>query len=306
MRLEIEQVIVEFEDYIKLLKLDQSTENVASRLPKLELLKFHGDVLRWQEFWDRFYSSIHVKLIRNVDKLAYLQSCLEGEAKDAVAGLEITNDNYEIALIHFLKDRFGSKAIVVDAHYKELYHMQAKNSSIKESRRKLNEIDRNLRVLQSLGENVIGAYLRKVIIEKFSEDIRMELILKMSKEDESVQCIRKHLEHLINTKMETSHNLVANQYASCSANEIASLSTLLMRQKGRHIKSSTNLKNQRAVQKKGSKRRLVIRRDEHQERKRLAFIFFLADHFNDECKAYNNIKKRRKEKTIKGSLLLMF
>ncbi|CAG5016968.1 unnamed protein product [Parnassius apollo] len=89
-----------------------------------------GDVLQWQEFWDRFYSSIHVKLIRNVDKLAYLQSCLEGEAKDAVAGLETTNDNYEIAL-NTLKDTFGRKSIVVDAHYKELYNMQDKNSSIK-------------------------------------------------------------------------------------------------------------------------------------------------------------------------------
>ena len=29
------------------------------KLPKLELKKFDGNILRWQEFWDTFDSTIH-------------------------------------------------------------------------------------------------------------------------------------------------------------------------------------------------------------------------------------------------------
>ena len=45
------------------------------RLPKLELKKFHGNILKWQEIWDAFKSTIHKNNdLQNVDKLIQLEN----------------------------------------------------------------------------------------------------------------------------------------------------------------------------------------------------------------------------------------
>ena len=53
------------------------------KLPKYALLKFGGDILKWQEFWDSYEASIHNNsALQPVDKFNYLKVQLIGEAKD--------------------------------------------------------------------------------------------------------------------------------------------------------------------------------------------------------------------------------
>ena len=43
------------------------------RLPRLELRKFDGNILKWQEFWDTLQSIIRKNNdLQNVDKFNYL------------------------------------------------------------------------------------------------------------------------------------------------------------------------------------------------------------------------------------------
>ena len=57
------------------------------KLPKLDFEKYNGDVLRFQEFWDNFSTSVHDnKRLRPVEKLHYLRAKVEGKAKFAIAG----------------------------------------------------------------------------------------------------------------------------------------------------------------------------------------------------------------------------
>ena len=73
-----------------------SKSSVGVKLPKYELVKFDEDILRWQEFWDSFESSIHNNGgLNKVDKFNYLKVQLEGKAKNVISGLEITNANYD-------------------------------------------------------------------------------------------------------------------------------------------------------------------------------------------------------------------
>ena len=63
-------------------------------LPKLELKKFDGNILKWQEFWDTFDSTIHQnERLKRVDKFNYLRSQLVGSINETIAGLDLTNDN---------------------------------------------------------------------------------------------------------------------------------------------------------------------------------------------------------------------
>ncbi|XP_053389852.1 uncharacterized protein LOC123530907 [Mercenaria mercenaria] len=93
------------------------------KLPKLEMISFGGDKTRWVEFWDSFQSSVHDNSsISNVDKFNYLKSKLFGEARRAVMGIALSNENYTVAL-EVLKDRFGNTQEIIDLHYNRLINL---------------------------------------------------------------------------------------------------------------------------------------------------------------------------------------
>jgi hypothetical protein len=94
--------------------------SVTAKLPKLTLKHFNGSRTGWSTFWDSYRSAIHDNAsLSNVDKFTYLQSLLEGRAKDAISGLAITDANYSIA-IDLLTQRFGDKERAVAAHMDDL------------------------------------------------------------------------------------------------------------------------------------------------------------------------------------------
>ena len=52
--------------------MTSATTNIKSKLPKLTLLKFKGDVTKWDMFWDSYESAIHKNYaITKVDKFNY-------------------------------------------------------------------------------------------------------------------------------------------------------------------------------------------------------------------------------------------
>ena len=76
------------------------------KLPKIELKKFDSNVLAWQEFWDAFNSTIHQnEILQRPDKFTYLRSQLVGWANESIARLDLTNDNYDVA-IKLLKEQY--------------------------------------------------------------------------------------------------------------------------------------------------------------------------------------------------------
>lgn len=69
------------------------------KLPRIELPKFNGDVLKFQNFWDQFEAAVHNYVdLPNVQKFTYLRSVLTGNALKAVDGYEVTGANYEAAV----------------------------------------------------------------------------------------------------------------------------------------------------------------------------------------------------------------
>ena len=78
---------------------------VRTRLPKLSLPKFRGDVTKWNTFWDSFQVAVHRNEgISNIDKFNYLNYVLEGVAARAIPGLTLTEANYDAA-VKLLQER---------------------------------------------------------------------------------------------------------------------------------------------------------------------------------------------------------
>uniref|UniRef100_A0A146LXE2 Pro-Pol polyprotein n=1 Tax=Lygus hesperus TaxID=30085 RepID=A0A146LXE2_LYGHE len=192
-----------------------TTMQTTSRLPKLELPIFNGNVLEWHEYWSQFEASIDGRTdLRDVDKLTYLQRTVEGKAKELIAGLATTNETYKIA-VDALMDEYGEEGILIDAHYLALFGIQAADSGKGDNKRVLTDIDRHLRVLNAMGENTgHNNALRAMIINKFSTDVRRNLRMKLTPTKASVQQIIDALKIIIkaldNDQMESFKSTDAN------------------------------------------------------------------------------------------------
>ena len=98
---------------------------VTARLPKLTLKHFNGTLTGWSSFWDSYKTAIHNNAnLSDTEKFTYLQSLLEGRAKDAISGLTLTDANYSVA-IDLLERRFGDKEKAIAAHMEDLMSLES-------------------------------------------------------------------------------------------------------------------------------------------------------------------------------------
>nr|XP_034839597.1 uncharacterized protein LOC117995715 [Maniola hyperantus] len=287
--------------------------NLNSRLPKLSLPEFDGDILQWSTFWDQFSSNIDKRNLTDVDKLLYLKASLKGEAKKIVEGLETTNKNYSIALVT-LKNRYGKENHIIDAHYSALYRVKASTAmNVTEVRQTLNEIERHLRVLKSLGEDINHNHLRFLILEKFPQEIIYEMKMKIN--TESIEEIRKCLEVII-TAREDAERVIQGKsednyttqslHANASDDNNMEVKSKRPTNKGKSIKkpeAKFQNKNRGLFQgcqgsfKKQFKRKWVEQvgnqERQHEKKGKLQCIFCQENHFNDQCKAFTTLRERR-------------
>ena len=84
------------------------TKKKYGRLPEVKLATFKGNFDEWEIFWSSFRTNVDVRDdLERSTKFIYLVQSLEGEPKEMIAGLAITDDNYILA-VHILKDRYDN------------------------------------------------------------------------------------------------------------------------------------------------------------------------------------------------------
>ena len=102
---------------------NESRQRSNLKLPRIELPKFNGDVLKFQNFWDHFEAAIHSSDdLQKVQKFTYLRSVLTGNALLTIEGFEVTGANYQAA-VECLKERYGRKRVVISSLVKSIIKM---------------------------------------------------------------------------------------------------------------------------------------------------------------------------------------
>ena len=178
-----------------------ATKAASVKLPKLVLTKFDGDLLHWQEFWDSFETTIHNNSsLQDVDKLNYLRSQLRNEAKDVIAGLEVTNASYAVA-VDLLKERYDNKQLMIDAHYSQLRDISTTSTYYEKLRNTFDQIERHLRSLEALGQNIENEFMVSLIRSKLPKSILAKLEeYKTTNDAWTVTNLRKELKKYISTQ----------------------------------------------------------------------------------------------------------
>ena len=158
--------------HVNILSNDLPTHDAGSqiKLPKLVLKRFHGNITKWCSFWDTFEAAIHKNSkVATTDKFNYLNSLLEKTAAEAIAGLAITNANYEEA-ITILKTRFGNNQMIVNKHMDDLINMAPvySNHNLRGMRQLYDLVEVHVHGLKALGvpSESYGSLLSSVVMNK--------------------------------------------------------------------------------------------------------------------------------------------
>ena len=149
----------------------------TTRLPKLNIPTFAGDTLHWQSFWDCFEAAVHHNpSITGVQKLNYLRAQLQGTALRVIAGLPLTNENYNHS-VALLKERYGETHKLTDAHMQALVELKNPNNTLSSLQFFYDSIESHIRSLQSLGtpQEMYGSMLVPIILTKLPTEIRRNI-----------------------------------------------------------------------------------------------------------------------------------
>ena len=154
----------------------QSTPRKVN-LPKLQLPKFDGNILKWTPFYDAFCAAVHNdNHLDNIQKFQYLCSTLSGEAAHAIEGLPLTNSNYDEAL-SVLKKRYGQPHKIIASFMKALWELPKPNDNLDNLEEFYNNLETYIRGLRSLGktEDTYGDLLIPIIFEKLPAQLKTQI-----------------------------------------------------------------------------------------------------------------------------------
>ena len=255
--------------------------------PNLDIAPFRGDVLRWQEFWDMFEAAIDRSDYAPVDKLNYLKSKLTGEALEAVSGYQLTNENYPV-VVGVLKQRFGNKQVIIDAHYHSLSHLPPATNHVASLRQCYDTLERHLRSLEAIGENVNHHHFVALISEKLPQKVLYQLyMLRADGEEWTVPKLRSLLgKHITALEMAGSESCFT-QASSRPSNK--------------QSHRAANLYHPRPTAGgllAGTSKGTATLRQQPQPK----CIYCNEPHWSDECTKYTTLQSRR-DKLIKGFML---
>ena len=303
---EIEKTQIEKEIEINRLRIEevklrenltrQSTSNavhtVSTKLPKLHIAPFNGNIMNWQSFWDAFRSAIHENpSLNSIDKFNYLKSFLEGKAKRVVEGLDLTSTNYEHA-IELLEQRFGKKSVILSTRYSKLNNIPLSSNSTSCLRGTLDKIRGHLQSLESLGENVEHTNLVVIIQSKFPHEVLRELeIRKDIDETWTVTTLIESLERYISSIEVTDQTIhERKKYPDFNGRSGKEAPIPLPRYSSFH-----NSRNLKTTGQSLMSNELGHSRPTFDDRATKICRFCKQDHWSDECKTFPTIEARKRQ-----------
>ena len=185
--------------------LETSTRGIQpyskSKLPKIPLPKFNGEITKFFPFWESFESIIdRNESLTQVDKFNYLQSSLEGTAARALEGLPVRELTYDTA-VNIIKERFGSKQKVISAHMDQLIKIKTcENENATQLRLVYDQINIQIRGLEAIGVTAdkYGSLLIPVIMARLPKPISLQIARHTSNDiwtlGELMDLLRKEVE----------------------------------------------------------------------------------------------------------------
>ena len=297
-------------EFIEKQELKEKELATTVKLPKLDMISYSGDKLKWAEFWDAFENAVHSnKKLSNIEKFNYLKSKLTGEAHRAILGLTLSNENYGVA-IDILKERFGNEQVIIDLHYSQLINLSPASNKTSSLRSLLDQVEKHLRSLEVLKQNVNQDVFVSMIRSKLPEDVLLQLeMLKGAKRKWTVFSLRdKVLEYIVarehsERKGNPSENLVKGNTPNLHESRNRPLPAVSdsrrnfpSRPGGRVFHPMSNAKREPNKQLLGSAEALVVNTKQQTKTRYYDQCRYCEErHWSDECPKYRTVAERKRQ-----------
>lgn len=123
----------------------------AVQLPKIDVPTFTGNPVDWISFFELFQTLIiDNSQLTDIQRFMYLKSYLRNEPLNLISTLQLTNDNFQIA-IDTLQKRYANKTLLVNTHIKVLMELSSLSKSSSQNLREfLTRSKQNLDALSIL------------------------------------------------------------------------------------------------------------------------------------------------------------
>uniref|UniRef100_A0A915EF82 Peptidase aspartic putative domain-containing protein n=1 Tax=Ditylenchus dipsaci TaxID=166011 RepID=A0A915EF82_9BILA len=165
-------------------------------------MKFGGNPVEWEPFWDQFSAAVDSKNLPPVQKLAYLNSCLTDNALAKVRGYAVVERNYT-TVVDVLKKSFGNKAVATSLLHSQLRDLKAGNGDTKALRLFNNELERILLQMSQLGEDSNSPFVVALVESKMPRGVMTEICRKKEGiADWNIQALKAAIDSLINLREE--------------------------------------------------------------------------------------------------------
>lgn len=132
----------------------------ASRLPDIPLPHFNGDYYYWPTFRDRFKALVDERVgLSKIDKMYYLLGCLQGPASDAIRGIPVSAENYDLAW-STLASRFHRPRMVATSLIEKLLSAPVSNQeSLQDLNKFVSTFDESICLLNGLNIPDLGSFI---------------------------------------------------------------------------------------------------------------------------------------------------
>ncbi|VDK67628.1 unnamed protein product, partial [Anisakis simplex] len=281
---------------------------ITARLPQLQLPTFDGKPGEWFEFWQLFEATVDIHPLANVEKFAYLTSCLRGQAKLVAAGYPRRAESYR-PLIDALHQQFGNLDALersLQVQLRQLRNPTHTSTDLKEFHNDVSRILNHMRIadidteqrqiLFELEEHLPEAtrllmYSSKRKCVNYSTSDFLRILLETAQMLEAVQPLARfssRSEHANQSIMPTRRNipqLSMRSFASSSPNQTAS-SNKFRQQRFSNINQQPPPVNFSRQQQSTN----LIRNS--RQTPTVPCAFCNAAHWHSECRLYSTIQQR--------------
>ena len=143
----------------------------------LKIPTFHGDVMKWSEFWELFTISVHDNpSFADVQKFVVLKSHPAGVALRAIQGIPVSGEGYAEA-VAALRKRFKLDDVRRETLMREMLNMPSvRSNDLKAMRSLIDHLTAHSRALGTLGvpSESFSCLLLPIVKDKIPEDWRIE------------------------------------------------------------------------------------------------------------------------------------
>ena len=234
-----------------------AASSATRRLPQLELKKFKGKPQEWSSWWGAFEASVHSSNLPAIEKFSYLQLYTEDAASAAIAGLALTDTNYDAA-VTLLKNRFGRNDIIQASHVSSLMRLPdvEKRSDVKALRALYDSVMAHIRSMDGMGiySATYATFLKPILLGK----IPIDLAVDWNKTTGSERANLETFMHFIQQEVESrelalllKRDIRLDKPSGCSIpskpSGIPSVSQLVSRSSAKHSKSKQRSKDYKCV-----------------------------------------------------------